>query len=388
MHILGLLGMPRRIYTYEPGRGWDYWNFIVTIGVVFQAAAVLVFLGNLLRSYFRGDNATSDPWDAWTLEWSVNSPPPEYNFAAIPVVSSRRPLWDLKHPDDPDWKYEPAEPFTYAQNKREDVVALPARTPWPIVLAFGLALVFGGLVTTALVSVLGAILALGGCVGWFRDVLPQEKHELVITVAAPPVTTNRPKIAQFHRMTGHPHRAHLPLEIHPLSAGIRGGLAGAAVMALLTLIWASLRHTGVWYPVNLLAGGFFPDRVTTAQLVVFHWDALIVGGAVFVFATVLIGLLYGAVLPMFARRPIFLGGVAVPILGSGLAYGVLGTVNPVFNERIDWPWFLICLFVFGTVAGLVVSRCERIRTWQHFSFLDRAGVEADGADGQPGGRDA
>src|SRR5580700_7599861 len=106
MHIPGLLGMPRRIYTYEPGRGWDTWNFIVTIGVFFQAAGILVFLGNLLWSYFRGQSAGSDPWDAWTLEWSTNSPPPAYNFYNIPTVQSRRPLWDLKHPDDPDWKYE------------------------------------------------------------------------------------------------------------------------------------------------------------------------------------------------------------------------------------------------------------------------------------------
>jgi cytochrome c oxidase subunit 1 len=106
MHIPGLLGMPRRIYTYEPGRGWDSLNLIVTIGVFFQAAGILVFVANLLWSYFHGDSAGSDPWDAWTLEWSTNSPPPVYNFASIPVVRSRRPLWDLKHPEDPDWKYE------------------------------------------------------------------------------------------------------------------------------------------------------------------------------------------------------------------------------------------------------------------------------------------
>jgi cytochrome c oxidase subunit 1 len=106
MHIPGLLGMPRRIYTYEPGRGWDIWNLIITVGVFFQAAGILVFVCNLLWSRIRGPVCTSDPWDAWTLEWSTNSPPPEYNFAAIPVVRSRRPLWDIKHPEDPDWKYE------------------------------------------------------------------------------------------------------------------------------------------------------------------------------------------------------------------------------------------------------------------------------------------
>jgi len=106
MHVPGLLGMPRRIYTYEPGRGWDTLNLIVTIGVFFQAAGILVFVANLLWSYFHGETAGSDPWDAWTLEWSTSSPPPAYNFASIPEVRSRRPLWDLKHPDDPDWKYE------------------------------------------------------------------------------------------------------------------------------------------------------------------------------------------------------------------------------------------------------------------------------------------
>jgi len=102
MHIPGLLGMPRRIYTYEPGRGWEIWNLICTIGVFFQGVAVLIFVWNLARSTFAGKVAGNDPWDAWTLEWSTSSPPPEYNFAQIPAVSSRRPLWDLKHPEDPD----------------------------------------------------------------------------------------------------------------------------------------------------------------------------------------------------------------------------------------------------------------------------------------------
>jgi cytochrome c oxidase subunit 1 len=106
MHIPGILGMPRRIYTYEPGRGWEIWNLIVTIGVVFQIAGVLVFVFNLLQSLIKGAPAGNDPWDAWTLEWSTTSPPSEYNFAAIPAVMSRRPLWDIKHPEDPDWKYE------------------------------------------------------------------------------------------------------------------------------------------------------------------------------------------------------------------------------------------------------------------------------------------
>jgi cytochrome c oxidase subunit I len=106
MHFAGLFGMPRRIYTYEPGRGWDAINLVVSVGAFIQAVGILVFVVNLIRSYWKGAQAGKDPWDAWTLEWSVSSPPPAYNFASIPDVASRRPLWDLKHPEDPDSRYE------------------------------------------------------------------------------------------------------------------------------------------------------------------------------------------------------------------------------------------------------------------------------------------
>jgi cytochrome c oxidase subunit 1 len=106
MHIPGLLGMPREIYTYEPGHHWAIWNMIVTIGAFVQAIAVLIFVFNLVRSHFKGKLAGNDPWDAWTLEWATTSPPPSYNFASEPTVRSRRPLWDLKHPEEPDWEYE------------------------------------------------------------------------------------------------------------------------------------------------------------------------------------------------------------------------------------------------------------------------------------------
>ncbi|MFZ0662328.1 MAG: cytochrome c oxidase subunit I [Acidobacteriaceae bacterium] len=106
MHFVGLMGMPRSIYTYEPERGWAHLNLIISIGGGIQAIAVLIFAYNLVWSYYKGKEAGNDPWDAWTLEWSTSSPPPSYNFAVEPEVKSRRPLWDLKHPDDPDWKYE------------------------------------------------------------------------------------------------------------------------------------------------------------------------------------------------------------------------------------------------------------------------------------------
>jgi cytochrome c oxidase subunit 1 len=106
MHFLGILGMPRSIYTYGADRGWSTLNMIISAGGFVQAIAVLIFAWNLIDSYFNGQKAGNDPWDAWTLEWSTPSPPPAYNFAEEPVVRSRRPLWDIKHPQDPDWKYE------------------------------------------------------------------------------------------------------------------------------------------------------------------------------------------------------------------------------------------------------------------------------------------
>jgi cytochrome c oxidase subunit I len=106
MHIVGVLGMPRRIYTYEPGRGWESLNIVISAGAALQALAIAFFAINLVWSYFYGACAGRDPWDGWTLEWATTSPPPVYNFAELPEVKSARPLWDFKHPEDPDWKYQ------------------------------------------------------------------------------------------------------------------------------------------------------------------------------------------------------------------------------------------------------------------------------------------
>jgi cytochrome c oxidase subunit 1 len=106
LHFAGFLGMPRRIYTYWPGRGWEVWNVLASIGAGVQALGVVAFVWNVISSIIRGEPAGDDPWDGWTLEWATTSPPAEYNFEKLPVVRSSRPLWDLKHPNDPDWKYE------------------------------------------------------------------------------------------------------------------------------------------------------------------------------------------------------------------------------------------------------------------------------------------
>jgi cytochrome c oxidase subunit 1 len=106
MHVSGMLGMPRRIFTFLPDRGWEVWNLLSTAGALLQAPSFAIFVWNVAVSLRKGKPAGDDPWDAWTLEWATTSPPPSYNFDTVPAVRSRRPLWDLKHPDDPDWNYE------------------------------------------------------------------------------------------------------------------------------------------------------------------------------------------------------------------------------------------------------------------------------------------
>jgi hypothetical protein len=261
-----------------------------------------------------------------------------------------------------------------------ETVALPAPTAWPIVLAFGITLIFAGLLTTASVSILGAILAVRGSVGWFREVLPHEKHEAVPVLAgAPPAVTTHPHVTRVDSEAHELHRARLPLEIYPVSAGVKGGLAGGVAMAVLAVAYGVVVQHSIWYPINLLATGFLPgSAATTAALSAFHWDSFIIASLIHLITSLLVGLLYGAMLPMFPRRPILLGGVIAPILWTGLIHSVIDYINPLLNHRIDWLWFVISQMGFGLVAGLVVSRQHRIATWQHLPFLIRAGIEAPG----------
>jgi cytochrome c oxidase subunit 1 len=171
MHILGLLGMPRRIYTYSPSQGWDALNFLETIGAFLIAIGILVFLHNLTRSLRRGESAGSDPWDGQTLEWATSSPPPVYNFARVPVVHSRRPFWDQKYGatagETSNGKPGPAE--VHPEQAEAPHIHVPDPSYWPIIIAFGIAVIAVGVIFNFLVVPVGIVILLAGIAGWVRE---------------------------------------------------------------------------------------------------------------------------------------------------------------------------------------------------------------------------
>ena len=270
----------------------------------------------------------------------------------------------------------PDDSVKKSESSEANTIELPSPTAWPIVLAFGITLVFAGMLTSASISLLGGFLTVFGCVGWFRDVLPHEKHEVVpVLEKLPQVVTNRQRVQHIEWVHVDLPRARLPLEIYPVSAGVKGGLVGGAMMAILAVLYGIISKSGVWYPINLLSAGFFLGRDSTAQIAQFHWDMFGVAIILHLLISFLVGLLYGATLPIFPRHPILLGGFVAPILWSGLLHSTLELINPVLKERIDWPWFVVSQIGFGITAGIVVLCQTRINTWQHLPLAMRVGME-------------
>ena len=259
-------------------------------------------------------------------------------------------------------------------------IEVPASTAWPLVLAFGFTLMFAGLLTSVSVSVLGVILAVAGCVGWFREVLPHEHEETMrVVFEEHRITTDR-RVVERVPVAPDLVRAWLPLETYPVSAGIKGGLAGGIAMAVLACTYGLLKAGSIWYPINLLAATVYAEslKLGPAQLNAFHADSLAIAMGLHGIGSIFVGLLYGAMLPMFARRPIVLGGWIAPVLWSALLYSIMQLLNPLLASRIDWFWFMASQIAFGVVAGIVVVRQERVSTRENLPFVVRAGVEAPG----------
>jgi hypothetical protein len=260
-------------------------------------------------------------------------------------------------------------------------IAVPAPTAWPITLAFGFTLLVAGLITSMSILILGAILLVAGCVGWFFDVFPHEKHvEVVVEAESVAITTTSREVERLDVAPQLP-RALLPLETYPVSAGIKGGLAGSVAMAVLACLYGILRQHSLWYPINLLAATVYSQylKMGSGSLYGFHLDSFLLATLIHIITSVLVGLLYGAMLPMIPRRPIFLGGVVAPILWSGLLRSMLDLINPLLGQRVDWVWFIASQFAFGIVAGLVVVRQQRVPVKQFIPFTVRAGIETPGA---------
>ncbi len=259
-------------------------------------------------------------------------------------------------------------------------VTLPAPTAWPVTLAFGVSLIASGLVTSLAISALGILIFAIATIGWFRNIFPCEREEEILVEVRPAEVQGGKRIVDRLEIAPELARAVLPLEIYPVSSGVRGGLAGGIAMAVLACTYGVVRQGSVWYPVNLLAATVYGEslRLATLSLREFHLTSFLIAIGIHLVTSLLVGLLYGAMLPMFPRRPIVLGGLVAPVLWTGLIHSVLALINPLLNQQIDWVWFIASQIGFGITAGVVVLRHSTIRIQQPLPLALRAGVEVQG----------
>ena len=263
--------------------------------------------------------------------------------------------------------------------ERGDLIELPAPTAWPLVVALGITLGLTGLVTHAAVSVVGVGLALIGGVGWWRAVLPAEQVE---RVPVPPVSgvpswaSSTPRRVERRAFGEDRHRLRVPVEVQPVSAGIRGGLIGACVMAGCAAIYGILVQRSVWYPLNLLAAVAVPRLADAdvATLRAFDGLAATVGLVAHGLTSVLVGTLYAAILPLVPRRHLLWGGLVAPLLWTGFLWALMGVIDPTLSARISWPWFVASQIAFGLAVGYVVAHATPVAVAQTPPRLDHGGV--------------
>lgn len=263
---------------------------------------------------------------------------------------------------------------------RVDDVVLPVPTPWPMVLALGVTLLIAGMVTHWVISVLGAVLLVRSSIGWFFEVLPHEHHVSVpVDVKAIEISSARTTRAKL--LFDPKHRKLLPIETFSVTAGIKGGIAGGIAMIVPATIFSIIRYHSLWYAVNLLAAGGFVSWAGESDvfLAQFHLMGLLAAIGIHALTSVLVGLLYGAMLPMFPSKPILTAGFIAPFLWTSIIYSALGVISPILNARIDWIWFVISQIAFGLVCGFVVNLQVKVRTPQFraLPFNVRAGLHTD-----------
>lgn len=270
-----------------------------------------------------------------------------------------------------------------------NAVHLPAPTAWPFLMALGIVLVCAALVTSAALGYLGGAITLISAIGWFRVVLPHEAHESVPVVEE--IISFVPAFEKVARIEiNETHRAQLPLETFPISSGIKGGIAGGIAMVIPAEIYGILRYHSIWYVVNLLGGAGVGvwSNPTMEEMRHFRLDAFITANIIQGATTLLVGILYGAMLPIWPKRPILLGGIIAPVVWTGLLHSVLGIVNPFLAERIDWFSFAASQVIFGLVAGYTVTKLGRLQRLQQVPLSVRLGVESPGLHGGHEGHNA
>jgi hypothetical protein len=272
---------------------------------------------------------------------------------------------------------------THGQGPMDDhgqptgTVQLPAPTAWPMVLALGISLMLAGMVTHWAISLLGLVMVIPAIAGWFFEVLPQEHHVYAdVHADVLEIMSTRETLAQMP--IEERHRKLLPLETFSVMSGVKGGIAGGLAMIVPAALYGLIRYHSVWYAANLLAAGGFVSWAgeSNAFLAQFHLRGLLAASAIHGLTSVLIGLLYGAMLPMYPRKPILTAGFIAPFLWTGILYSALGIISPILNQRIDWWWFIVSQIAFGLVAGFVVNLHVKVRTPQFRSlpFTVRAGI--------------
>ena len=265
-----------------------------------------------------------------------------------------------------------------------EMIEVPAPTHWPFVTAFGLALVFAGLVTSLAVSAVGLVVVLRGAVGWFRDVLPVPREESVrVRRAITPGPAVAPSTRKVHHLQpgAEGHRVYIPVEVHPYSAGLLGGAVGGVGMAFIACLYGLVAHGSIWYPVNLLAAAALPSLADAGPevLTAFHPAGFVVALISHGLISLLVGLLYAAILPMMPSRfTAFWGSFLSPVLWTALLASTLQLINPALNARIAWGWFIASQIVYGLITGYVVAHSKMVETAQSWPLAARAGIEAPG----------
>jgi hypothetical protein len=263
---------------------------------------------------------------------------------------------------------------------RTDSVILPAPTARPMELALGLSLMITGMVTHWVISLLGLVLSLRSAVGWYFEVLPHE-HHIAVAVQTEEIKISSTRTARRAAPLGEDHRKLLPIETFSVMAGIKGGIVGGVAMVVPAALFGLIRYHSVWYAVNLLAAGGFVSWAgeSNAFLAQFHLQGLLAATGIHLLTSVLIGLLYGAMLPMFPWKPILTAGFIAPFLWTGILHSALGVISPILNARISWLWFVVSQIAFGLVCGFVVNLQVKVRTPQFraLPFSVRAGLHED-----------